>query len=190
MSNKINLEEIGMSAKKEDTDNKVEKEENIVDPQKEIKKMYSLPFKVAMQNLKINEDDVLEAGKELLLKGKITKRFELPLGNYIVLTSRKASEELDFYTFMAEAIAKQYSAQEFDYLLKIRNIAVSMVELKIGDEVINFKDKSIEEKYQYLLDLSVPLMSMIVNITSSFWSLLILMMHPGAVDFLTKSLQK
>jgi len=192
MSEKINLEDLAQTApepeKKQEDRGPVQNDTPT--PQKEVEKIMSLPFTVAMQNLGLEEKEVIEVAEELLLKGNVKKKIELPLGSYVVLESKKAADELDYFTFIMEAISKQYSQAEFDYMMRIRNLAVSLVEMKLGDVLHDFRDKSIEDRMEFLLNLSSAFISIILNASQKFWAVLLLMMHPKALDFLTKTLQK
>jgi len=191
MDNKINLEELAQTAETEHNHIDTEQKESNTEPpyQKEMEKIMQLPFTVAMQNLKLKESEVVEAGKELLLKGTVKKKIELPLNSYILLESRKASDELDYFTFLLDAVSKQFTQAEFDYLMRIRNVAAALVELKIGDDIHDFRNKSIQERMDFLLDMSAVFINMIFVASQDFWSTLLLLMHPKAIDFLTKALQ-
>lgn len=193
---KLNLEEMAeVSDTKEET--KTEKEEskessekkNKKDTSTELDNMFKLPFTVAMQNLKLSKDFVLELGEQLLTEGEIHFKIELPKGNYIILTTRKASEELDFYTFLAESLQRELTEQEFNYMLRIRNLAVIIEEVKFGEFQENFKDKDPDYKFNKLFSLSNIAVNLMLSKSVDFQSALLLLMHPKAIDFLTSSLQ-
>lgn len=197
---KINLEELAETSTEEsveethgeEKENKkqVHKKKKEVTPNEEINRMFQLPFTVVMQNLKLKEDFVLKIAEQLFIKGEVDYKIELPLGNYMVLTTRKASEELDYYTFLAQSLGRDITEIEFSYLLKMRNLAAILEELKIGDFQENFKGKEIDYKYEKLLGLPSVIINMLIMKSSEFQSALLLLMHPKAIDFLTKTLQK
>ena len=172
-------------------DNNTNKEANVQksNVQKDVNNLFTLPFSIAMKNLNLDEKFVLEIAEQMLIDGEIHYKLELPKDNYIILTSRKASEELDYYTFLASALTKELTEQEFEYMLRIRNLAAITEEIKIGKKEEVFKDSDIDYRFNKLLELSSVMVNLLLARTAKFQSALLLMMHPKAVDFLMKSLQ-
>ena len=190
MSKKINLEELAQVGEEKKSDTVVKNADTKNDPQKEMDKLFELPFEVAMQNLKLNKDFVIEIGRQLLSTGTIEYKIELPMDNYMILTSKKASDELDYYTFLVQSIGENVTEQEFNMLFRVRNLASIIKEIKFGDYQESFVDKDIEYKYEKILSLPNITVNMLVLQSTAFQSALLLMMHPKVVDFLTKTLQK
>ena len=192
--NKLNLEELAEVAEEETetkgnepSQNSNSKKENKFE---EMQKMFKLPFEVAMQNLKVDKSLVLKLGEQLLTKGYVQEKIEFPVDNYMILTSKKASDELDYYTFVVQAIEKNLTEDEFEYLLGVRNLASMLLELKFGEYHENFKGKNIEYKYSKLLELPSISLRIIMMQSAKFQSAMLLLMHPKAIDFLTNSLQR
>jgi len=164
-----------------------EHSENVKEKTKEKKSIFDeasqileLPFEVAMQNLKVSEEDILEAGKQLFINGNFEYKLKLPFGMEVILKSKKALDEVDYYTFLYDAMQKELSMEEFRYMLNIRNLAHCIV--KLGDK--DMSKMTFDEKVDYLLSLPSPLIASILNQTQKFWSLMLLMMHKDFVGFL------
>jgi len=184
----INLEELA----EESTDKEIEAtEEKQVDNNKDNKsadiynrseQILSMPFEIAMENLKVSKEEVIEAGKQLFETGNFKYEIELPFGNKCVLQSKKVLDEADYFSFLFNAIEKQMNMEEFQYILNIRNLAHSLV--SINDE--DYTDKTFEEKYEMLMDMPAPFVAAILNASSKFWAILLLMLHKDFVGFLIK----
>ena len=187
MENKINLEELAQGNEPEQETTKTENKSNI---QTEVNKLFELPFEIAMQNLKLDKDFVIEIGKQLLSKGVIEQKIELPIDNYMILTSKKASDELDYYTFLMQSIGDDLTEQEFNLLFRVRNLASIIKEIKFGEYQESFVDKDIEYKYKKILELPNITVNILILESTKFQAALLLMMHPKVIDFLTKTLQK
>ena len=154
---------------------------------KEMETIYKLPFKVAMQNLKLKEEDVLDVGRQLFEKGFFEKEFNLPFNvGTIKLRSKKVLDELDYYRFLEEALSKNVTIDEFNFLTSVRNLALVLVKYK--DQ--SFEGKTLEEKIDFLNNLSTPLVMSLTNLIQPFWSLMMISMHKDFVVFLLKRTQQ
>ena len=141
-----------------------------------------------MQNLGVDKNYFLEVAEQMFVKGFIEHKETLPYNNYIILTSKRASEEMDMAHFILTAIEKQMTSSEFEYLSSIRNLAAITKELKFGEIHLNFADKTIDEKFEELLKLPSPVIAILLNKVREFQGVLLLLLHPKAIDFLSKHL--
>jgi len=163
------------SAKEEDP----ESLENLLN---ETQTLLKLPFNVAMQNLKITEEEIIEAAKELFITGVYEKKIELPFGSYMVLTSKRAMDELDYYHFLFSALNKNLSINEFKFMMSVRQLA----QVIIQHNEIDLRGKNIDERYEYLMSLPSPVLATMANASQKFWSILLLLMHKDLMGFLER----
>ena len=186
MSEIIDLEEMAETSdaeknNTEKTTNKTSKNKNI----DQMNELFQFPFAVAMQNLKVDKDKLIEAGRQMFEKGYYEQKIELPFGNNFVLKTSKAIDDLDYYSFVADAIQQEMNVEEFNYLLNIRNMAKALQSLK-GESYVDY---STDQKVDMLLSMSAPLVRAMLTASKDFWSILMLMMHPDFVGFLMSETQ-
>jgi len=163
------------SAKQDDPDSL----ENLIN---ETKTLLKLPFNVAMQNLKVTEEEVIEAAKELFTKGEYEKKIKLPFDSFMVLTSKRAMDELDYYHFLYSALNKNLSLNEFKFMMSVRQLAQVIVQ----HNDVDLRKKSIDERYEYLMNLPSPVLATMANASQKFWSILLLLMHKDLMGFLER----
>ena len=149
---------------------------------KDTKQLLGLPFVVAMQNLKLDEDEVIEAGKAVFTKGFYEKKIELPFDTYMILTTKRAMDELDYFSFLYSAMEKDVTVDQFRFMSTVRQLA----DILVQHNDIDFRNKTIDERYEYLMSLSSPLLTAMANRSQKFWALLLLMMHKDLVGFLMR----
>jgi len=184
----LNLEEFAESTEeynaneKKESDTEVKKKKDFTE---EMETIFKFPFEVAVQNLKVDKEKLIESGRQMFEKGYFEEEFKLPFGNNFTLRTSKAIDDLDYYTFVMEAIKKDMSIEEFNYLLSIRNMAKALVKFRGED----YSNKATEEKMDMLLNMSAPLVKSMLEVSKDFWSILMLMMHPGFVGFLMSETQ-
>jgi hypothetical protein len=151
----------------------------------EMNTLFKFPFEVAMQNLKVNKEEIIEAGRQIFEKGYYEVEIKLPFNNSFVLRTSKAVDDLDYYAFVSDAIKKDMNIQEFNYMLNIRNMAKALQSFQGKD----YSKESIDKKIDMLLSLSAPLIKSMLEASKGFWSILMLTMHPEFVGFLMSETQ-
>jgi len=191
----IDLEELAEETKEDsiksesgkgESDNTNKQDKNTKEIYSEAENILKLPFEVAMQNLKITEDEIIEAGKKLFEEGNFIYEIKLPFGHKAVLQSKKVMDETDYYNFLYNAIEQQMNMEEFQYMLNIRNLAHCLVSIDDQD----YTKYEFDEKLDILLNKPAPLIASIINSSSKFWSILLLMLHKDFVGFLMKKSQQ
>ncbi len=175
------FEQMYGGADEEDTQDDLPPEQIIDNAMQEIADQ---PFEVAMENLGVSKTEVLNAAKGVFSeKGYFEMRFSLPFGEYVVLKSKTINDFVDYNEYVRRLLADPLSQKEYDTFTQMRNLAYAIAEIDGKD----YRDTSIEERYQIVSNMSEIKVTAIINSSVKFWRTAHLLLHPKAIDFLLSS---
>jgi len=190
----VESEEAGMTEeeyvleqlKKSESQSEAQEEEELTPEEKMnkiLREIAEQPFDVAMTNLEVDRDEVVNAAREVFEKGYFEMTFELPFNNHVRLRSKTINDFIDYTEYVRRLLLKPISQKEFDTLSQMRNLSYAIVELD-GDD---WSQLNIDDKYKMLMDMSEQKITAIINATTRFWKVAHLLLHPKLNDFLSQS---
>ncbi len=156
-------------------------EEITIDVMKDIA---SAPFEVAMSNIGVDEDALIEAARGIFSSnGFFEMSFKLPYGGSVTLRSKTTLDNLDYAIYIRRLAIEKISQLEYNTLEQIRNLSYAVREL----DGVDYSNKTYEEKYQMFLETSEAKVAAIISNTVMFWRVSHLLLHPGLIDFLEQT---
>ncbi len=168
-------------AKKEEVKDTRTKEEIITDVMKDIA---SAPFEVAMSNIGVDEEVLIEAARGIFsANGYFELSFDLPFGGKVTLRSKTTLDNLDYATYIRRLGIEKISQLEYDTLEQIRNLSYAVREL----DGIDYSKRTYDERYKAFLSMSEAKTAAIIGRTVMFWRVSHLLLHPGLIDFLEQT---
>ena len=151
----------------------------------ETQQLLKQPIELAIQNLGLEEEEVIEAAKQLFETGDFVKTFDLPFGLSFTLKTRKVFDDIDYFTFIKEAIEQNVTIDQFEFMNSIRNLAHAIQ--RIGKE--DYSELSVQERYEILKQKPASLIGAIMARSKKFWRISIILIHSELVDFLLRKTQ-
>jgi len=67
-------------------------------------------------------------------------------------------------------------------MMSVRQLAQVIVQ----HNDVDLREKSIDERYEYLMNLPSPVLATMANASQKFWSILLLLMHKDLMGFLER----
>jgi len=186
--------------KEEDEDNAEAYEQSFVDKEmnkaeeedlspeeamdKVIREIADQPFEVAMSNLEVEKNQVVEAASGIFSsKGYFEKDYSLPFGGEVTMRSKTVNDYVDYTEYVRRLLLDPISQKEFDTFTQMRNLSYAIVAID-GDDI---SELSIDDKFALLTGMSEIKITAIINNTKVFWRITHLLLHPGLVDFLAQT---